>query len=271
LRKVAISTLALIVVSLIVVSPASAGQSITLTLDAPQLEGDYHSTPARSAPDDKHGAAKSQAKTSTNSGGELTIGRVGVVIAPKANIHQSRTSNRILATCARDTPLGIVGEKGNWYGVLMIDMSAGWIRKDAVKLLDYDLVAVKKGPANGNGIGQQVIQAALKYVGVPYVWGGSSWNGLDCSGFVKSVYANFGVELPRVSRDQANVGVQVSSGDLQSGDRLYFACNGPEVDHTGIYMGNGLFIHASSRRGGVAVDNLGSGFFARTFVSARRS
>ena len=162
-------------------------------------------------------------------------------------------------------------EKGDWYGVLMIDMSAGWIRKDAVKLLDYDLVAARKTPAGGNAPGASVVQAALKYVGVPYVWGGNSWNGLDCSGFVKAVYGNFGVDLPRVSKDQANVGLPVSSGDLQAGDRLYFACSGPEVDHTGIYIGSGLFIHASSRRGGVAVDNLASGFFARTFTGARRS
>jgi cell wall-associated NlpC family hydrolase len=241
-----------------------------LTLDAPQLEGDYHSKPAQAASNDNR-AAKSQPKTSTGAGNEVTVGRVGVVIAPKANIHKNRTSSRILATCVKDTPLGIVGEKGAWYSVLMIDMSAGWIRKDSVKLLDYDLVAARSGPANGSGVGQQAVQAALKYVGIPYVWGGSSWNGLDCSGFVKSVYGGFGVELPRVSKDQANVGVAVSNGDLQPGDRLYFACNGSGVDHTGIYMGSGLFIHASSRRGGVAVDNLASGFFARTFVSARRS
>ena len=268
--RVAIFAFALSVISLAVVSPASAGQSITLTLDAPQLEGDYHSGSAQAEPNNDR-PAKSQLKAPTGPGDEVTVGRVGVVVATSANIYASRTSSRIWATCPKDTTLGIVGEKGGWYSVLMVNMQRGWIRKDAVSLLDYDLVADRSLRTNGNSIGEQVIQAALKYVGIPYVWGGNSWKGLDCSGFVKSVFGSFGVDLPRVSRDQANVGAPVASGDLRAGDRLYFACDGPRVDHTGIYMGRDLFIHSSVRRHGVAVDNLSSGFFARTFVSARRS
>jgi cell wall-associated NlpC family hydrolase len=270
--KAVFLSVCLLLLSACAISSSFAGQSITVTLDVPQLQGSDTVTPPPMPKVERNESAVKTSASSANGG--VAIGRVGVVTAPKAAIYRSRTSSRILATCAQDTPLGVVGEKGAWYGVLMIDMSTGWIRKSAVRLLDYDIVAKNTrstGSAGSSTQGQQIVQSALKYTGVPYVWGGSSCNGLDCSGFVKTVYSEIGVNLPRVSRDQANVGAPVTWDDLQAGDRLYFACKGPEVDHCGIYMGNGLFIHSSVRRGGVAVDNLTSGFFARTLVAARRS
>ncbi|MDO8683631.1 MAG: C40 family peptidase [Armatimonadota bacterium] len=268
--KVIILTVILVLVVLLAQLPALAGQTITLTLDPPELSDSGSSPPPPAATN--HTNTQTTSKTTAKKASDgVAIGRVGVVITQKASIYRSSSSSRVLATCPEGTPLGIVGENSKWYGVLMIDMSTGWVRKSAVKLLEYDLVATNKTSTVAGGVGQQIVQAAMKYTGVPYVWGGNSWNGLDCSGFVKSVYGNFGVNLPRVSREQANVGVPVGPGDLQAGDRLYFACKGPEIDHTGIYIGNGLFIHASSRRGGVAVDNLASGFYGRTLISARRS
>jgi len=257
--------------ALLLSSSAFAAQSyINVTLDEPQLQGGssgaalQDETPSRSV-----GTIPATSSRKPTDG--VTIGRVGVVQAQRASIYRSRSSSRILAKCGQGAPLGIVSEKGSWYGVLMIDMSTGWVHKSDVKLLDYNIVADKRTFASGGAQGQQIVQASLKYVGVPYVWGGNTWSGLDCSGFVKTVYDNFGISLPRVSREQASVGAAVSWEDLQPGDRLYFACRGPEIDHTGIYMGNGLFIHSSSRRGGVAVDNLGAGFYSRTLVAARRS
>jgi cell wall-associated NlpC family hydrolase len=87
---------------------------------------------------------------------------------------------------------------------------------------------------------------------------------------VKAVFASHGINLPRVARDQANVGTPVSASQLQPGDRLYFACKGGEIDHAGIYIGNGLFIHSSASRGGVAVDNIMKPFYANALVTARR-
>jgi cell wall-associated NlpC family hydrolase len=198
---------------------------------------------------------------------------VGIVSASKTGIYRQRKSGHVLAVCRQGTPLGIVGENGSWYGVLMVDLSTGWVKKSAVSLLDYDLVATRRPSARNSSSGNQIVQVALRYTGIPYVWGGTTANGLDCSGFVQSVFSNFGVSLPRVARDQANVGqpIPLSLDQLQAGDRLYFSCKGREVDHAGIYIGNGLFIHSSSRRGGVAVDNLTTPFYARNLITARRS
>ena len=94
--------------------------------------------------------------------------------------------------------------------------------------------------------GSDVIAAAKQYLGVPYVWGGTDPSkGLDCSGFVQRVYADLGIELPRVSRDQARAGTPVASMDqAQPGDLIAF---GSPVDHIGIYAGNGKMIVAPSR------------------------
>jgi len=266
-------------VAALVYSPSFASQTITLTLDEPQLSSSGQSTPTRQPAPSTHANSIPQSSTVTRKSGDAaTIGRIGVVSADKLSIYRSRSSSRILATCAQGTPLGVVTEHGDWYGVLMIDMSTGWVRKSSVKLLDYDLVASKRsvpsGGATSGGVnagGQQIVQSAVKYMGVPYVWGGNTCSGIDCSGLVKAVYSEYGISLPRVARDQANVGYAVPWEDLQPGDRLYFACKGAQVDHAGIYMGDGYFIHSSSRRGGVAVDMLTSGFFSRTLVAARRS
>ena len=277
--KLIVVTLVLLPALFVSSSALAAQSSITITLDEPQLEGGLDRSAATSRSADSSPSVKAERPSAeaapTTSGRKptngVTIGRVGVVTAAKAKIHRSRSSRRILAACSQGTPLGIVNEKGAWYGVMMIDMSTGWIHKNDVKLLDYNIVATNHTYAAGGGQGQRIVQASLRYVGVPYVWGGGSWSGLDCSGFVKTVYDDFGITLPRVSRDQASVGAPVAWNDLQPGDRLYFACKGPDIDHCGIYMGSGLFIHSSSRRGGVAVDNLASGLFSRTLVAARRS
>ena len=103
--------------------------------------------------------------------------------------------------------------------------------------------AAGAGLAPSDVTGGDVIQDALKYLGVPYKWGGTDpTTGLDCSGFVQQVYEDLGISLPRVSRDQAKAGRPVA--DLESaqpGDLIAF---GTPVDHIGIYVGNGRMIEA---------------------------
>lgn len=220
----------------------------------------------------RNGSSK-QARTTasaTNPKGDITIGRLGVVVSAKADIKSYPVSRgRVLYTCPEKTPLALLGQSGEWYGVLMIDGSIGWIEKKHVNLLDYEF---KTASTLGTSLGNRIVTTALRYLGIPYKWGGYSTSGLDCSGFVKAVFATNGIDLPRVSRDQAQVGTPVGDWkELRPGDRLYFACNSAQVNHTGIYIGNGLFIHSSSSRQGVAIDSILSPFYARSLVAARRS
>lgn len=116
--------------------------------------------------------------------------------------------------------------------------------------------------STGSGSGSSVVDFATQFVGNPYVWGGTSLtNGADCSGFVQSVYANFGVSLPRTSYEQQNAGTEVSYADAQPGDLI---CYG---GHVAIYMGDGKIVHASNSRDGIKISNDAT---YRTILSVRR-
>jgi peptidoglycan DL-endopeptidase CwlO len=110
-----------------------------------------------------------------------------------------------------------------------------------------------------------VVGIAMRYLGVPYVWGGASPGGFDCSGLVMYAYAQVGVSLPHYTGAQWNVGVPVSRDDLQPGDLVFF----DGLGHVGIYVGGGQFIHAPHTGDVVKISSL-SGWYAATYVGARR-
>lgn len=230
------------------------------------------------------------------------LARLGLVTTGRIAIRAERNANsRLLSEVAKDTNLAVVAEGGQYYGVLMANNTLGWVPKSAIELLDYQTeVATPAGTAAPRtlqaGAAQTVggtvartadeyldslsgdadertialLRESFSYLGVPYVWAGNTRSGLDCSAFVRNVFATQGIALPRVSGDQAKCGIAVSGTDLRAGDRLYFDMKrAGRVSHTGIYLGNGYFIHASSNQGKVGVDTLNS-HYVRALVAARR-
>ncbi|AWV07857.1 hypothetical protein C9I47_2174 [Lysobacter maris] len=119
---------------------------------------------------------------------------------------------------------------------------------------------------------RNLLQKALALLGTPYRWGGTSPDkGFDCSGLVGYVFRNaLGIELPRVSRDMARNGQVVEDREqITAGDLVFFGRRG-RVDHVGIYLGEGRFVHAPSRGKTVSVARLDSGYWSRKFMQARR-
>ena len=111
--------------------------------------------------------------------------------------------------------------------------------------------------AEGSAKGQTIANFALNFVGNPYVWGGTSLTrGADCSGFVMSVYANFGIGLNRTSRAQASNGYAVGMNELQPGDLVFYAANGRRISHVAMYIGGGKVVHASTPRTGIIVSSV---------------
>ena len=135
---------------------------------------------------------------------------------------------------------------------------------DTENTVDYDSSddSSSSSSSSSSGSGSSVVDYATQFVGNPYVWGGTSLtSGADCSGFVQSVYANFGVSLPRTSYEQQNAGTEVSYADAQPGDLI---CYG---GHVAIYMGNGQIVHASNSRDGIKISDNAA---YRTITSVRR-
>ena len=102
---------------------------------------------------------------------------------------------------------------------------------------------------------RKIVEYACQFIGNPYVWGGVSLtDGADCSGFVQSVLKEFNVHIPRVSRDQAKVGIELTSDELKPGDLIFYANRYGTVDHVAMYIGNGMIINAGSAKSGILLN-----------------
>ena len=127
------------------------------------------------------------------------------------------------------------------------------------------------GGSSSTSEGERIISTAKTYLGVPYVYGGTSPSGFDCSGFVYYVFRQCGYSITRTATSQNGDGSYVSRDSLRAGDILIFynsAMTG--VGHSGIYIGDGQFIHASSGSGKVVISSLSSSYYNSHYYSARR-
>jgi cell wall-associated NlpC family hydrolase len=120
-------------------------------------------------------------------------------------------------------------------------------------------------------MGAIAARTAERFVGIPYRWGGENVvDGMDCSGFVRAVYNLCGLSIPRTSRDQFKAGESVVKEALQDGDLVFFGSSEDAINHVGIYVGNGRFVHAPRRGEEIRVTSVDESYFEKRFVGARR-
>jgi cell wall-associated NlpC family hydrolase len=120
---------------------------------------------------------------------------------------------------------------------------------------------------------QKLLEDAKYFKGGKYVWGGTTPEGFDCSGYVQYLYKKHDINLPRTAWQQSKKGQHIEKHELQKGDLLFFLTDkkrGIPITHVGIYIGNGNFIHAASKKDGIIISPITHGSYAKTFVSARR-
>jgi len=196
------------------------------------------------------------------------VGYLGVATEDTAALIDPRGRERVCAV-PRGTNLCVSCRYLQHYGILMADGALAWVPQKAVVVHQVELVAGVEVPAGSNGRAD-LLQAAFRYWGLPYRYGGAPPGPTDCSALVQAVFRDCGLRLPRTAAEQFNCGSAVPPDQLAIGDRLYFVSGDGSIGHTGIYIGNGQFIHASSRRGCVGIDSLRSGFYRRRFAGARR-
>lgn len=225
----------------------------------------------------------------------------GKVTASAVNLRQKpATTAASLGTLARDTKCYIIGVNDGWYKVIA-GKNIGYIRSDYLALTEapYEnkvsgsspkffrlgkstgvtpsaaaLTGTASSPsssASASVTGSAIVAEAQKYIGAPYVAGGASPSGFDCSGYVYYVLKNLGLAPARTPAAQMNMGVTVSKGDLQPGDIVYFiTASSGIVSHVGIYTGNGQFLHAPNSRSTVSYSDLTTGYWSEHYYSARR-
>jgi peptidoglycan hydrolase-like protein with peptidoglycan-binding domain len=150
----------------------------------------------------------------------------------------------------------------------------GIVGPETLAALQRALATVDRGapttPSYNAGLGYAIAGFAESLVGDRYMWGGTSpATGFDCSGLVMYVYAHFGVNLPRTSYDQFDVGTPITYNELEPGDLVFFDTDAPGASHVGIYIGGGRFVAADTYATGVTIDAF-SAYWLSHFVGARR-
>lgn len=174
------------------------------------------------------------------------------------------TSFDSLCSIPSGTVLELEGIYEGWYKVTYAG-NTGYVSSE------YIAITTEPAAAASSALGEQLVALAKQYLGTPYVLGGNGPSSFDCSGFTKYIYAQFGYSLNRTATDQLQNGVSISRDELQPGDLVFFRYRTSKpVSHVGIYIGNGEFIHASTNRYMVQIDQMNSGHYANVFVYARR-
>ena len=133
-------------------------------------------------------------------------------------------------------------------------------------LLGKEMPEISRG---SNYISRRVVSESMNYLGVPYVFGGTTPYGFDCSGYVRYVFAQAGIYLPRMADEQYECGIPVSTSELVAGDLVFFSTYEYGASHVGIYLGDGEFINASSSQG-VSIASLNSSYWGSCYIGARR-
>lgn len=185
----------------------------------------------------------------------VKVGTDGLNVREEPN-----TDAPIVTQVATGEILEYLRTEGDWIAV-MLDDETVYVFADYVEVTqELDTALTMTEVLYGAGVSDvraSLCNFALQYVGNPYVWGGTSLTkGADCSGFVMSVFKNFGVSLPHSSVSQAGCGRKISLSEAKAGDLVFYG-NGKRINHVAIYLGGGRVVHASSPRTGIRVSNVG--------------
>lgn len=194
------------------------------------------------------------------------IGNLGQALKQSKIYASPNSKSRVYYTAKQYQYLVVSKYSERYHKVVMANGVYGYTSAEQVVILPQQV----KRSNNTSRAG--AAKKGLNYIGTPYVWGGNDINsGIDCSAFVKKLYGDIGINLPRTAAEQAQVGTPIRRlEDLKQGDRLYFWENKRgKIGHTGLYLGNGYFVHSSRGHNGVNTDYL-SAKWLKILVSARR-
>lgn len=199
---------------------------------------------------------------------DFSVGSGKITCSSTVNLRsEANTSSSILASLSNGTAVTITGVSGGWYKV-SVNGKSGYIKADYITTS----VSSSANMASYSGLSAKrtaVLDYAAKFLGVPYVYGGSTPSGFDCSGFTSYVYKNTVCSIERVAQAQFDTTTRVSRDELLPGDLVFFGSSAYSISHVGIYVGDGQFIHAPHTGDVVKYDSL-SGSYATRFQGGGR-
>ena len=218
---------------------------------------------------------------------EVNLGQ-GSLDADQTEFRRGASDNAsIIDRLAAGEEVEILGLDDTWYEVLYHG-TEGYIRSDLITLtkkpaenhgvavkpavervVSYDSYDSSSGSSLGNSAGSEIANYALGFVGYPYVYGGSSPSGFDCSGFMQYIFRQFGININRTATAQLADGYAVSYDNMLPGDIVYFGY-GNTASHVGMYIGGGQFVHAEDPYSGVVISSLSESYYASRFLCAHR-
>ncbi|MEA5039556.1 MAG: SH3 domain-containing protein [Clostridiaceae bacterium] len=201
------------------------------------------------------------------------------ITASVLNLREKPTTDSgVIARLYKDEVAKIIGINNGWFKV-QSDKGTGYVHPDYVTVTTYSgsssssasASAASTTSSSSGSLRWDIVNYAANFLGVKYTYGGSSPStGFDCSGFVKYVYAHFGLSLSRCSSSQYSDCTRIKKSDLNIGDLVFFSSTsgGSSVGHVGIYVGGGQFIHAPSPGKTVCYESLSSSYYSSHYLGS---
>lgn len=186
------------------------------------------------------------------------------------NLLNVRVSPNTCCDIVCQLPMGtgfdIIYTENGWYNVRLSDGVTGFV--NALYVTKGEIANLTPEETS---IGKEIAIKAHDYIGYRYVYGTAGPSSFDCSGFTSFLYKQYGKILPRSSYDQGYYGTSVNKSELVAGDLVFFSNRSDRrINHVGLYVGDGDFIHASTSGRGVVKDNLSEAYYINHYVCARR-
>ena len=225
---------------------------------------------------------KNANNTTTNTQATSSINKTAKITVETAKVREeASTTSNVLGFLDYGDEVTLLEPNGDWYKI-NFENKTGYIKNTLFEIIDSTVssrsLTEERQDVQGENVihsenASEVVSYAKQYLGYPYIVGGKTpATGFDCSGFTRYIFLNFGYSLGSTAASQTDIGIVISRENLEPGDLILFLNEEKTgIGHTGIYIGNGEFIHSANPQRGVVIDNLNTNsYYSERFVSARR-
>ncbi len=196
----------------------------------------------------------------------------GTVICDQTIYAQADSTAETVAALSEGDAVQLLSAEDGWYYVYYQGVN-GYLSTDYVAQTTEkpDWKQEEEAAAALAALRSNIVATAQNYLGCSYVWSAAGPSSFDCSGFTMYIMKQYGISLPHSANEQyTGSGVSITKDELQPGDLVFFSSSGTQATHVGIYIGDGQFIHASSSRGVVTINNLTDSWYSAAYIGARR-